>query len=275
MKFEFNTEVDGAKEAAALATALAILHGAAVGEALDAATVSLDPRSTHLVDPKASEGYHFDAIPPQPFAPIKDTDRMNPEDFGTTSAAAAFGADPAPQPPLDGKVGSTLDTAGLPWDARIHAGTKATNKDGTWSRRRNTPDEVFAQVMAELKSGGLAGVSSKPEYVEGPDSAPQTSPITALPPPPPSPNAPAEASGTVVPPPPVTSTPGSSTTSGSITFPQLVIKITKAQTSKKIDAAKVTEFLGTFGFSSIKELGVASPDTIAAVNAMVDEHVGA
>lgn len=45
-----------------------------------------------------------------------------------------------------------FDAAGIPWDERIHAGTKGRNQDGTWKRRRNTSDVQFASVMAELSA---------------------------------------------------------------------------------------------------------------------------
>lgn len=35
---------------------------------------------------------------------------------------------------------STIDSAGLPWDARIHAGSKAKIADGTWKYRRKSPE---------------------------------------------------------------------------------------------------------------------------------------
>jgi len=52
--------------------------------------------------------------------------------------------------------GVEVDKAGLPWDGRIHAESKAKNKDGTWRSRRNLADGVYDTVLAELKS--LAGV---------------------------------------------------------------------------------------------------------------------
>lgn len=45
-----------------------------------------------------------------------------------------------------------FDSSGLPWDERIHAGTKGINADGTWKRRRNTSDDVFDAVTAELRA---------------------------------------------------------------------------------------------------------------------------
>lgn len=47
---------------------------------------------------------------------------------------------------------STLDAAGMPWDARIHSASKATTKDGTWRYRRNVNEKAIDQVEKELKS---------------------------------------------------------------------------------------------------------------------------
>lgn len=47
---------------------------------------------------------------------------------------------------------ATLDSAGLPWDARINAGTKTQNKDGTWKRLKGCDDAVYDAVIAELRA---------------------------------------------------------------------------------------------------------------------------
>lgn len=44
------------------------------------------------------------------------------------------------------------DSAGLPWDERIHSSTKTVKADGTWTRRKNTPPTVVATVEAELRA---------------------------------------------------------------------------------------------------------------------------
>lgn len=72
--------------------------------------------------------------------------------------SAAAPAAPVAQPSHAGGV--DLDTDGLPWDARIHAGTKRKNDDGRWSRKRgiNDPDlvpRVEAQLRAQMAAGGL------------------------------------------------------------------------------------------------------------------------
>lgn len=243
MKLEFNSEVDGPKEAAALTAALAVLHGPAVADALDNAADRIEVGAVTI---------HA----PENFDPSKLADDGRPET--DTSAADAFGGG---QPAPGSVAAPTVDTAGIPWDERIHSGTKGTNKDGTWSRRRNTPDEVFDKVMAELKSGGTGGPLSEPASpasttpVDPNTSTPVASPTNEAPPPPP--------------PPPAPNAPAAS-----VSFPQLMVKITKAQTGGKIDKATVDGFLASFGLDKIAALATAGADTIAAVNAMVDEHVG-
>lgn len=62
------------------------------------------------------------------------------------------------------------DKNGLPWDERIHAGTKALNADGTWKKRRGVDDATVAAVTAEL-----TGAAPQPE----PTPAPQPEPTPA------------------------------------------------------------------------------------------------
>ena len=44
------------------------------------------------------------------------------------------------------------DSAGMPWDERIHAPSKGTIKDGTWRAKKGVSDELKAQVTAELSA---------------------------------------------------------------------------------------------------------------------------
>lgn len=47
--------------------------------------------------------------------------------------------------------GIEVDSAGVIWDGRIHAATRAKVADGTWRQRRNVDPVVVDQVMAEIK----------------------------------------------------------------------------------------------------------------------------
>lgn len=60
------------------------------------------------------------------------------------------------------------DKNGLPWDERIHAGTKALNADGTWKKRRGVDDATVAVVTAEL-----TGAAPQPEPTPAPTPTPQ------------------------------------------------------------------------------------------------------
>lgn len=43
-----------------------------------------------------------------------------------------------------------VDSAGVPWDARIHASSKGTVADGTWRMKRNVDKAVVDAIMPEL-----------------------------------------------------------------------------------------------------------------------------
>ncbi|WPH65957.1 hypothetical protein Mulvp2_10 [Enterobacter phage Mulvp2] len=65
------------------------------------------------------------------------------------------------------------DKNGLPWDERIHAGTKALNGDGTWKKRRGVDDATVAAVTAELTG---AAPQPEPTPVPQPDPTPAPTP---------------------------------------------------------------------------------------------------
>lgn len=68
------------------------------------------------------------------------------------------------------------DKNGLPWDERIHAGTKALNADGTWKKRRGVDDATVAAVTAELTG---AAPAPTPEPTPAPQPEPTPAPTPA------------------------------------------------------------------------------------------------
>ncbi len=70
-------------------------------------------------------------------------------DWGKWDMIPALPAPPVVLPPPS--VSAILDTAGLPWDGRIHASSKAKNTDGTWRSKRNVDDAIVNSVTAELR----------------------------------------------------------------------------------------------------------------------------
>lgn len=92
---------------------------------------------------------------------------------------------PVPQPePQDDEPTSdappATDKNGLPWDERIHAGTKALNADGTWKKRRGVDDATVAAVTAELTGAAPAPTPApQPETAPAPAPTPSAQPETA------------------------------------------------------------------------------------------------
>lgn len=234
MKLKIDTSTASAREASALLAALVVIYGDAITDALPGdkpatlAETLRDHASPEVLaaivsDAPAADGYPTEEEP---------------------DAATAFGATP---PSDEGR-----DSAGIPWDERIHSSTKGTNKDGTWSRRRNTDEALFQSVMAELKGNAAAPASTATAETLAPTPpAASGSPVTPPPPPPPPPAA-----------------------GAAINFPMLMIKITKGIGAGKITKDQVAGILGNFGIANTAGLNAVGADTLAAVNAMVDEHVG-
>lgn len=89
-----------------------------------------------------------------------------------------------------------FDKAGTPWDSRIHASSKAINEDGTWRKRRNLSDVIYASVMAELTASG-----------QTPGSPPASAPQVPVPPAPAAPVGIVDQGSVVIPPPAVVPAP--------------------------------------------------------------------
>lgn len=115
----------------------------------------------------------FKAVtPPAPEATEEPTE---PE---VKTASEAFAQTPPP-PPTHPEPETTgeLDSAGVPWDERIHARTKTKIADGTWKKKRGVDDAVVTQVMAEI----TGGTPTTPETTPPPPAPSTGSKITTFP----------------------------------------------------------------------------------------------
>ncbi len=85
-----------------------------------------------------------------------------------------------PAPPVDTVVETAaapvvtgpLDSAGYPWDARIHASTKTTTADGKWKYKRGVDATIKAAIEAELKGDMPAYDAIPAQGVEGVETMP-------------------------------------------------------------------------------------------------------
>lgn len=134
----------------------------------------------------------------------------------------------------------TIDANGLPWDERIHSGTKALNADGTWRTKRGVDKALVAEVEAELRSQG-----DDPEELERVEE--EVKELLAAPPAPPAPPAPAPTAPT---PEPAPVAPSSSTSP----FVALMKRVTTAQGAGKLTAQRVKELLESLDKKSIMDL---------------------
>jgi hypothetical protein len=186
----------------------------ALAQAIEARAVANDPRVT----PEAAFAQPVAAAPEPTLAPAPVT--------------------PPPPPGID------VDSAGLPWDGRIHAGSRSKNADGTWRLKRGVEPDLLTQVAGELKRTMEipAAVIPPPPIVQP----------AAVPVPP----------AAVTPPP---STPvGPATTASPISFPALMQAITKAFVAKTIDQAAITAACQSVGIPSLPML-TSRPDLIPGV----------
>lgn len=137
--------------ASALATVLASLpDDGSVAVTQPTAVTALPIPAPAAVNP-AMPGF----VPPMPANPTGGDDESDDESGPMNVAAPA------------------LDSEGLPWDERIHAGTKALTDAGAWRKRRGVPKEVIAAVEAELRAlGHGAAVPPAPAPVPMPAPMP-------------------------------------------------------------------------------------------------------
>ncbi len=125
------------------------------------------------------------------------------------------------------------DAKGLPWDERIHAGTRGQNNDGSWKRRKGVDDATVAVVTAELTAAHGVVPNAPPSPVDMASPAPVATAAVDVPTPP-APPVETIVVPPVVPAPPIAAVPTppappAATAGGVITFPALVAKCGQAK----------------------------------------------
>lgn len=228
-------------------------HAPSVG----ASTTAVDDQ--HVTEPAATEVFaqQPEATPSPSLFAEQPAEAPKQEAAETaTTAAATDSAQPAettanaattvetPEPAQNATAPAGVDLAPsvntgtlIPWDARIHAGSKAklAKKPHGWKMKRGVSDELVDQVEAEL----IAAMKASPANpVESTPAPPASEPTPAAP------AQPAAPTGAVT------------------TFPALMSAIT----SNKIDQATVTAAVNKAGLQSLPLLA-ARPDLIPTVAA--------
>lgn len=181
---------------------------------------------------------------------------------------------------------SAADSAGIPWDERIHSETRKTNADGTWRFRRNLDVNVKNTVMAELKSRATGMPVSLPAvpttaHVAAPGIVPP--PPAAVPPPPVTPQPPVN---DVAPPAPVqlplqsdvglpvAPIAGPVSTAPVTSFRDLMTKVNVALAAGRLTQPQLAEACKASGVDSVSALA-AQPMHVPTVDAYLNRWLAA
>lgn len=139
------------------------------------------------------------------------------------------------------------DKNGLPWDARIHAGTKTKNGDGSWKKLRGVSDELFASVVSELRRNSTTPAAPVP-VPQAAAVPPPPAAAPAAPPVPPPPGAPAQAAP--VPPPPPVAAPAEPAGLDDVGMRSAIVE---ACAAGKIDVAALNSACLNYGYGNMNE----------------------
>ena len=159
--------------------------------------------------------------------------------------------------------GVEVDSAGLPWDRRIHSSAKSKIKDGTWKKLRGVDDALVAQVEAELRqSMNPVAPVAEPVQTAAPTppapevaAAPVAEPVQAAAPTPPAPApAPAPAATNATP----------------VSFADAMKKYAAAKAKNVISDAQAAEFCQGKGLNGIASLSVCPAEIRGEFVAMVE-----
>lgn len=108
----------------------------------------LTPAQAFAGDSPAAAFAQVDPTPAEAFA-----GNVTPESAQAIASSNAVASAPVQNTNnAPASSGVTLDKNGLPWDARIHAESKAIIADGTWRKKRGVDAALVTQVEAELRT---------------------------------------------------------------------------------------------------------------------------
>lgn len=179
----------------------------------------------------------------------------------TVNAGAAFNG----QPPAG--TNYPVDKRGIPWDARIHAGTKTKTADGNWKNKRGVDEAERQQIEAELLR--------QPAAPQGGTNVPGGAAIAAL-------NASRrQETADQSDPSPAGNTNAGAAFNGQqeqpaadMTFPQFIQFVTGLNTRKILDLTTINGICREFGVDGIQ--GLATPDKaemIPMIKAAIDSRI--
>lgn len=188
MRIELNPTEENPRTLLALAAFFSNLAGKPLASRIEPPVMRADGKLHPDDNPATGTEVELGNVPPPP-AFGQHSPVLTPADGATPPPAFGQAGAPAPVPVPPAAAlaptpsGTTLDKDGLPWDHRIHAGTKTQNKDLSWKKKPGVDPALVTQVEAELRALMSIPVGGVPPAPPQPPSAPALTP----PPPPPAP----------------------------------------------------------------------------------------
>jgi hypothetical protein len=237
---------------------------------------ALDPQDSPdaglpVITPEAA----FASAPPA--ADLADAVAAFESTLGNVTAPSTTPAGTPPAPPNGAQTagvptqanGVDVDKNGLPWDSRIHAGTKGKNADGSWTARRGVDKTTVPAIEAELRAvmaiPSPAAAVTPPQPVVGVPSPSVAAIVT--PPPPAAVVTPPPPPAVVTPPPPPAAVP---TPGAAISFPDLLQKIARlVEVEKVLTQADIVAALTVIGAPSLP-VAAARPDLLTQISDILD-----
>lgn len=159
--------------------------------------------------------------------------------------------------------GVEVDSAGLPWDRRIHSSAKSKIKDGTWKKLRGVDDALVAQVEAELRQS----MSPTAPAFTAPQAGQSGVPAAAETQAPVPPAAPQDTAAAVA---PAVSVPPAATNAAPVSFADAMKKYAAAKAKNVISDAQAAEFCQGKGLNGIASLSVCPAEIRGEFVAMVE-----
>lgn len=186
------------------------------------------------------------------------------------------------------------DSAGMPWDARIHQKKKSKKQDGTWKLQKGIDPAIVQNVVSEISARKIAtpqspsqgsgaliappanavpllppGAVPPPPPVAQPVTLPQGQNSVPLPPQPGQPTAPVlypqdGAAAGAVPLPPV-----SANGNTGVSYRSIIDKLTAATREGKIPPAKIAELVQSCGCPNLQHLN-SMPGIFADLDGKID-----
>lgn len=198
---------------------------------------------------------------PPPIPPLAQPQPEQAAPVAVSTPAPPPVAAPAANPQTAAVPGVEVDSAGLPWDARIHTGgeKRIQVKNGKWKYKRGVDKTIIPGIEAELKTLMAAtppapvpptSHTNDPAHPPGPASVAPVAPQPAADPAPPMPPVAPVAAAPVAPVAPVPPVPPVEPAT-SMSFPEFISRFTAAGVSAEARDAVLTEM----GIEDITHLG--------------------